>query len=91
MTVYVIEGDKLVVKRDSLVRRIQIMRDIQPYKSMVDGTQITSRSHHRQHLRDHNCIEVGNEKMESKPYQPTQAQRDARKRMLYQQFENVKG
>ena len=44
-----------------------IMGDIQPYKSMIDGSMITSRSHHRKHLKDHNCIEVGNEKMESKP------------------------
>ena len=44
-----------------------IMTDIQPYKSMIDGSMITSRSHHRNHLKDHNCIEVGNEKMESKP------------------------
>jgi len=38
-----------------------IMGDIQPYKSMVDGTIITSRSKHRAHLREHNCTEVGNE------------------------------
>lgn len=35
--------------------------DIQPYKSMIDGSTITSRSQHRSHLRDHGCIEVGNE------------------------------
>jgi hypothetical protein len=44
-----------------------IMGDIQPYKSMIDGSMITSRSHHRKHLKDNGCIEVGNEKMESKP------------------------
>ena len=36
--------------------------DIQPYQSMIDGSMITSRSQHRAHLRDHGCIEVGNEK-----------------------------
>jgi hypothetical protein len=41
-----------------------VMPDIQPYKSMIDGSMITSRSVHRDHLRQHNCIEVGNEKME---------------------------
>ncbi len=38
-----------------------VMPDIQPYQSMIDGSMITSRSRHRVHLRDHNCIEVGNE------------------------------
>lgn len=36
--------------------------DIQPYKSMITGEYIMSRSAHRTHLRDHNCIEVGNER-----------------------------
>lgn len=48
-----------------------IMKDIEPYKSMVDGSMITSRSYHRDHLRDNGLIEVGNEKpkgkMPSKP------------------------
>ena len=44
-----------------------IMLDIQPYKSMVDGSMITSRSKHREHLRQHNCIEVGNETMQNTP------------------------
>ena len=50
-----------------------IMTDIQPYKSMIDGSMITSRSHHRNHLKDHNCIEVGNEKMDSKPPAPVKS------------------
>jgi hypothetical protein len=40
-----------------------IMRDIKPYKSMLDGSIINSRSTHRDHLRSHECIEVGNEKL----------------------------
>ena len=38
-----------------------LMKDIQPYRSMADGSIITSRSKHREHLKAHNCIEVGNE------------------------------
>ena len=38
-----------------------IMADIKPYRSMADGSLITSRSKHREHLRVHNCVEVGNE------------------------------
>lgn len=40
-----------------------VMPDIKPYQSMIDGSYIQSRSTHREHLRQHNCIEVGNEKM----------------------------
>jgi len=38
-----------------------VMGDIQPYQSMADGTWITSRSHHRAHLKQHGLVEVGNE------------------------------
>lgn len=40
---------------------IHVMPDIKPYRSMVTGEEITSRSKHREHLKMHNCIEVGNE------------------------------
>lgn len=39
-----------------------VANDIQPYQSMITGEMIMSRSQHRTHLRDHGCIEVGNEK-----------------------------
>ena len=62
-----------------------VMPDIQPYQSMVDGSMITSRSKHREHLREHNCFEVGNERMESKPV-PVQ---DTRKEVLKAQLSNM--
>lgn len=45
------------------VRRtsFQVMPDIQPYVSMANGELINSRSRHREHLRDHGCVEVGND------------------------------
>ena len=39
-----------------------VMADIQPYKSMITGEMITSRSQHRSHLKQHGMIEVGNER-----------------------------
>ena len=42
----------------------QVIKDIDPYISQIDGSLITSRSQHRDHLREHGCVEVGNEKME---------------------------
>jgi len=45
-----------------------VMPDIKPYRSMIDGREITSRSRHREHLRDHGCVEIGNDSvLKSKP------------------------
>jgi len=44
-----------------------VVADIEPYQSMVDGSLITSRRAHREHLKRHNVIEIGNEKIEPKP------------------------
>ena len=60
----------------------QIMLDIQPYKSMVDGSMITSRSKHREHLRQHNCIEIGNEKMQNTPPPVSTSRREMLHRRL---------
>ncbi len=38
-----------------------IQSDIAPYRSMITREPITSRSEHRAHLRQHGCVEVGNE------------------------------
>jgi len=48
-----------------------IMPDIRPYVSQIDGSLITSRSKHREHLRAHRCIEIGNETkyLQPKPIQ----------------------
>ena len=47
-----------------------VMRDIEPYKSMITGEMITSRSVHKSHLKQHNCVEVGNDTshMKQKPF-----------------------
>ena len=39
-----------------------VVPDIQPYRSVVTGERIRGRSHHREHLRQHGLIEIGNEK-----------------------------
>lgn len=50
----------------AMTRRVvapMVAADIQPYQSMVTGEMITSRSQHRDHLRQHKLIEIGNEKI----------------------------
>lgn len=38
-----------------------VMGDTPEYRSIIDGSLIGSRSHHREHLKAHDCVEVGNE------------------------------
>lgn len=56
-----IDGEFVEKKRDDSGRYHYVMPDIQPYKSMIDGRMVTSRSEHRRHLKANNCIEIGNE------------------------------
>ena len=38
-----------------------VMSDLREYRSIITREPITSRSQHREHLRQHGCIDVGNE------------------------------
>ena len=38
-----------------------IQPDVQPFVSMVDGSVINSRSVYRDHLKQHGCVEIGND------------------------------
>jgi len=38
-----------------------VIAEIKPYRSMVTGQMIESRSQHREHLKRHNLEEIGNE------------------------------
>ena len=54
---------ELVEYGDHLKERVSpdVIGDIKPYQSMATGEMITSRSRHRDHLREHGLIEIGNE------------------------------
>ncbi len=58
-----IDGEGYEVVNGELIAPVapMVMPDIKPYKSMIDGREITSRSAHREHLKNHGCIEIGNE------------------------------
>ena len=62
-----------------------ILPDIQPYQSMADGSMITGRRQHREHLRQHNCIEIGNETMQTNKPAPI----DNRREVLREQLVNM--
>ena len=87
-TTYVYRSGGLVeITREKPDAGVSFISDIQPYQSMIDGHVVTSRSEHRAHLRENNCIEIGNEKMEVR--QPVPPNRDASRRILHQQLENM--
>lgn len=51
-----------------------IMGDIQPYQSMKTGEIIMGRRQHREHMREHKLVEIGNEKVKPRqPVYPTEA------------------
>lgn len=60
-TYILIDGEFVERKRDKRGQQHYIVPDITPYRSMIDGRMITSRSEHRRHLKANNCVEVGNE------------------------------
>ena len=62
---------------------INVQQDIQPYQSMVTGEMITSRSQHRAHLKQHGCIEIGNENPIPKPKSVAQKRHEKEENIKY--------
>ncbi len=54
----VVTVDKREVSTNS---HLYVIKDCEPFKSMIDGSIINSKSVYREHLRQHNCVEVGND------------------------------
>ena len=60
-----------------------VMSDIDGYVSQVDGSWISSRSHHRNHLKQHRMIELGNDvPKQHKPVELSHKDKEARKRKI---------
>jgi hypothetical protein len=63
-----IDGEMVEITGDrEPSKSFQVMPDIQPYKSMVTGEMINSRSQHREHLKAHRLVEIGNETKHLQP------------------------
>lgn len=62
-----------------------VLPDIQPYTSMLTGELITSRSRHREHLRERGYVEVGNDSSLTAPPKPISAESKTRKELLIAQ------
>jgi hypothetical protein len=81
-----VQDDEIIFMREdsspSKKATYHVIPDIQPYKNMIDGRMITSRSEHRELLNRHGCIEIGNEKMETAPIQAQSSRRESIARRL---------
>lgn len=90
-TVYVYNRvDGTVVPRDTVSKEatehpFQIMGDIKEYRNAVDGGMITSRSHHREFLKVHDLVEIGNEKFPERKWEQPTGLREAVSRAFYQE------
>jgi len=47
-----------------------VMPDLPEYRSVVDGSVIRGRAHHRAHLKEHGVFEVGNERLPPRKPKP---------------------
>lgn len=88
-------AQKRMVPEDEFYESVQpaapyVVGDIQPYKSMQTGEMITSRSHHRAHLKQHGLIEIGNEIKAAMTKQKPKDDREGRRRAIAEAI-NAKG
>jgi hypothetical protein len=56
---YVMREGKLVEKTSATEKRLQLMRDLEPYQNIVDRKWITGRRQHREFLKRNNLVELG--------------------------------
>lgn len=67
--IYAVEGGEVTINKTENEKEAgyYVIPDVQPFQSMIDGTIINSRSEYRSHLKQHGCIEVGNDSSVSNP------------------------
>ena len=54
-----INGKLVEITNKAVSHGALIQPDIEPYRSVLTGEMITSRSHHREHLKQHGAEETG--------------------------------
>lgn len=65
---------------------MQIIKDIEPYRSTITQEVIGGRRQHRDHLRAHSCIEIGTEKQKPKDRAPPPGLKQDLKRAVEKHF-----
>lgn len=75
-----IPADEYTCRREA--KSAYVLPDIQPYRSMQTGEMITSRSVHREHLKRHGLVEIGNEIKAAMTKQTRKDDRESRRRTI---------
>ena len=79
------EGEQAWKEKQEMTFRAApaVLSDISGYVSQVDGSWIDSRSKHRNHLKQHRMIELGNDvPTQHKPIEISRQSNEARKRQI---------
>lgn len=83
---------KMVSKDEYYARKYQdvkssftIIEEIKPYQSMIDGSMITGRRDHREHLKRNNCIEAGDMPIKN-PERPKDNLKEQIARQVYEKL-----
>lgn len=66
-----------------------VLPEISPYKSMIDGSVIDSRSKHREHLKRHGYEEMGNDSSLFKPRKIPDVSPQKRKELIRSQIDRM--
>lgn len=56
-----VERDRLQATEERPAKAFHVMSDIAPFRSPIDGTEVSSRSQLREHERKHGVYQVGND------------------------------
>ena len=87
------ETNKLIPKSEyygsSDVNAPMVMNDIAGYKSQVTGEWIGSRSQHREHLKQHRLVEIGNETKSHTTRQAPKVDREAIRRDIHTSMQKL--
>lgn len=59
-----------------------VIGDLEPYRSIITGEEISGRRQHREHLRQHGCEELGNDHLPKRQQVPLPPVRDDMHRAL---------
>lgn len=79
------------IRMERVLSAPMVIADIQPYISMKTGEVIKSRSHHRDHLKSHGLIEVGNETAKKKTsYLETKQQKETLRSEIAARLDTIK-
>jgi hypothetical protein len=91
--VYDKEKGELVPKEEYYSANVSnapfVMNDIQPYKNMVDGQMITSRSTHREFLKANRLVEIGTETKAHLTKQAPKVDRESIKRDIHHAMQRL--